>query len=270
MTKPTESGEGRVEDRGGHIRAVRADNPGPLTLSGTQTYVIGSGPVVVLDPGPRVEAHLARVDEAVGDRAVAAVCLTHAHADHAASAPAAAARWGPLRASAETLRRLSLDGQPLQDGEEISLGEVRLRALAAPGHSGDHTCYLALPARDLFTGDLVLGEGSSIIVHPDGSVAACLTSLARLHALRPARLMPGHGPVVADASARLEAYRVHRLERARHVLEAVRDGADSLDAIRRRVYIELPETHHRAAELSILAYLAYLRAQGHEVPGLDP
>ena len=260
----------RVVRHGTDVPAVRADNPGPLTLTGTQTYVIGTGPLIVLDPGPLEEEHIARVDAVVGGRSVAAVCLTHAHADHAAAAAVAAGRWGGLRASSATLDRIGRDGRAgraLADGEVIALGGgLRLRVLATPGHSADHLCYLLEPSRILFTGDLVLGEGSSMIVHPDGSVGAWLASVARLASLRPARLLPGHGPAVADAEGRLAAIRAHRLERVARVRAALASGADTLAGIRKAVYGELPGSHHRAAHLTIRAYLTHLREGGVPVP----
>lgn len=248
-----------VSRRGPSVTAVRADNPGPLTLTGTQTYVIGTGPLIILDPGPRDEAHLARVDEVIAGRPVAAVCLTHAHSDHAASAAEAAARWGELRASSDTLDRVGSPGRALADDEALEPGEgFRLRALPTPGHSADHLCYLLEPSRTLFTGDLVLGEGSTMIVHPDGSVEACLASLARLAALRPERLLPGHGPPVEDAIACLEECRAHRLRRVASVRRAVEAGARTPARIRAAVYGELPASHRAAADLTIRAYLAFL------------
>ncbi len=256
-----------VARRGAHVTAIRADNPGALTLTGTQTYVIGAEPLVVLDPGPRDEAHLGRVEAVVGGRRVAAVCLTHAHADHAAAAAEASRRWGALRGSAVTLGRLGRGGRPLADDEAVALGgDLRLRALATPGHSADHLCYLLEPEGILFTGDLVLGEGSSMIVHPDGSVSAWLASLARLAALRPTRLLPGHGPAVDDAWARLEACRAHRLDRVALVRAALGSGARTLEQIRAAVYGDLPAPRHRAAQLTIRAYLSYLEEAGEKPP----
>ena len=256
-----------IIEHGDGIVAVRADNPGALTLTGTQTYVIGNGRVVILDPGPLDEMHLERVDHVVAGRCVEAVCLTHAHWDHTAAAAVSADRWGTLRGSADTLKRLKLNGVPLVNDEVISLDEgFALRILATPGHSGDHLCYLVESTRDLFTGDLVLGEGSSLIAHPDGSVRAYLISLDKLAALQPSRLIPGHGPVVNAAAKKLEASRVHRLERAKQVLRAVEGGADTLEDIRDAVYCDLPGSYHAAAQLSIRAYLAYLAEEGHEVP----
>ncbi len=249
------------------LTSVRADNPSALTLTGTQTYVIGRERVVILDPGPLDIEHLDRVDAAVNGRPVAAVCLTHSHRDHSAAAAAAAERWGTLRASDETLRRVGVGGVTIADGEEIELhADSRLLAVATPGHSSDHLCYLVPGSRDLFSGDLVLGEGSTIIVHPDGSVHAYLTSLARLVSLRPRRLLPGHGPVVKNALNRLDACRIHRLERTKHVRRSVEAGATTVEEIREAVYWDLPSSHHAAAELSIRAYLAYLRQEGHELP----
>lgn len=252
-------GPAHVVRHGFGITAVRADNPGPLTLTGTQTYVIGTGPLIVLDPGPQDEAHFGRVDDVIAGRPVAAVCLTHAHADHAASAAAAAGRWGELRASAATLDLVELAGRALAEDEAMAPGKgLRLRAIPTPGHSADHVCYLLEPSRTLFTGDLVLGEGSTMIAHPDGSVEAYLASLARLAALRPERLLPGHGAPVEDALARLEECRTHRLERVASVRRALQAGARTPERIRSAVYGDLPASHHAAADLTIRAYLAFL------------
>lgn len=224
---------------------------------------------MVLDPGPALEGQVARLAAALADAEVEAICVTHAHPDHAGCAVEAAERLGaPVAAGAETLRRLGAEGRRLRDGDELAVdGDAsRLQALATPGHSGDHFSYLWLPERALFTGDLVLGTGSSLVAHPDGSVGAYLASLARLASVRPRRILPGHGPPVDEPTARLEAYRRHRLEREEQILEAVRAGAEDPDAIRARVYGRLPESLARAARLSILAHLRHLTETGHDLP----
>jgi len=256
-----------IKNLGHGITAVRADNSGPLTLTGTQTYVIGNERIVILDPGPADQTHLDRIQHVVEGRTVEAVCLTHAHSDHSAAAGLATHRWGPLRASAETLERLNLQGVPLVDEETIALSkEFTLHALNSPGHSGDHLSYFVESTRDLFTGDLVLGEGSTMIAAPDGSVRAYLQSLAKLLALQPGRLIPGHGPVVDAASERIEESRVHRLKRIEQVIMALQEGADSVESIRQAIYSDLPLSHHVAANLTIRAYLEYLAEEGHKLP----
>lgn len=255
------------------VVAVVAENPGPLTLDGTRTYVIGASHPVVLDPGPLDAPHLDRIEAALARRRAVAVCLTHAHADHAEAASAAAKRWrAGVRASAATLDRLGLDGEPLADGEAlpgVDDASGPFIALATPGHSGDHLCFFRETARDLFTGDLVLGEGSSMVAHPDGSVSAYLESLARLAGLEPARLLPGHGPPVEDAVAKLDAYAEHRLARTEQVRQALADGVRSFAGLRSAVYGELPAGVRRAADLSLLAHLEHLRELGLEVPRLE-
>ncbi len=264
---PSRGGARIVRDPGRAVVCVVADNPGPLTLDGTRTYVVGSRAPVILDPGPEDDRHLAAIGRVVAGRPVRAVCLTHSHPDHAAAARAAQ-RWGPIHASAAALSRLGIvGGVPLADGDELDLdGGRRLRALETPGHSGDHLCFLDLPSRGLFTGDLVLGSGSSMVAFPDGSVSAYLASLARLVSLRPTRLFPGHGDPVDDAVGRLEAYRRHRLERSAQVREALRRGASSAGEVLAAVYGPLPAGVKKAAELSTLAHLQHLREMGELLP----
>jgi hydroxyacylglutathione hydrolase len=250
-----------------------APNPGPLTLDGTRTYVVGAERVAVIDPGPARAAHLDAVVAAVAGRAVEAVLLTHAHPDHAAGAAAVAERLGaPVAASALALGRAGLEGRVLHDGEEVRLapGEGALVAVATPGHSRDHLAFWKRPERWLFTGDLVLGEGSSAVLHPDGRVGEYLASLRRLEALRPSRLFPGHGPPVDAAEARLRAYREHRRERERQVEAAIAAGAATPAEIREKVYGSLPPGLARAAEASVSAHLYHLRSRGVAAPEPGP
>lgn len=265
--------ERRRLDLAPDLTVLRADNPGPMTLDGTRSYLLGRELLVIVDPGPDRPGQLEALAEVVDGRDVAFVLLTHAHADHAGAADGAARRFGAeLRASADTLSRLGpgIEGRALDDGEVLAAEPgSSLTTIHAPGHAADHVCYLAEPGRRLFTGDLVLGEGSSAILHPDGRVADCLASLARLIALRPRMLLPGHGPAVADAMSRLEGYRRHRMERERQVLAAIEGGAQTVPAIRETVYGPLPPGLTRAADASVAAHLAALDERGETVPAYD-
>ncbi len=270
MSESPGSGAGR--ELAPDLVVVRSNNPGPMTLDGTRSYLLGKARVAIVDPGPDDPAGLAVLEEAVARREVAALLLTHAHADHAGSAARVAERFGvPVSGSPATLKRLGLPGRDLPDGATVEIEPGRdLHVLHAPGHSADHVCFLSEPGRRLFTGDLVLGEGSSAILYPDGRVADCLASLSRLIALRPRVLLPGHGdpvgPPASEAERKLVEYRRHRLDRERQVEEAVRNGVRTVPEIRRAVYGTLPEGLEWAADASVAAHLAALAARGVSVP----
>ncbi len=252
-----------------------SSNPGPLTLDGTRCYAVGDRRLVLIDPGPGIGGQIERLEKLVADRPVEAICLTHAHSDHSGIAEQAARRFSaPLAASAETLRRRGLPGRVLDEGEGLAVdgGKYQLRAIPTPGHSADHVAYLLEPDRAVFTGDLVLGTGSSAILHPDGEVGACLASFSRVLSLRPGRLYPGHGPPADDGEARLRHYRDHRIERHAQVAAAVHAGARTVEDLRHLVYGALVRSLERAADASIRAHVVHMRAQGDDVPtiaGLD-
>lgn len=252
-------------DAGPRVTALLAPNPGPMTLDGTNTWVLGdarSDEVVVVDPGPLDEAHLQAVlDHTAGLGArVALTLLTHHHADHTEAAQRWAAITGaPVRGAGR--------GEPLRDGEHLEVGGVRLTVLATPGHTSDSVSF-HLPDDDvLLTGDMVLGRGTSVVTHPDGDVGAYLDSLDRMAGLGVAVIAPGHGPVVDDPAALLAYYRDHRLERLRQVQAALDDGAADagdedavVEAVVQRVYADVPRDVWPAARQTVKAQLAYLRA----------
>lgn len=252
-----------------YVQLVRAPNPGPMTLDGTNTWLVGDptlGPPLVVDPGPAIETHLAAVLAAAGGR-LAGIVLTHRHLDHSESAADLARRADcGVRALDPQLR---IGADDLEDGRPIEVGGVTLTPYATPGHTSD-SCSLLLrgPAGAwLLTGDTVLGRGTSVITHPDGNLGAYLTSLDRLQRLvaeeAVVALLPGHGPLVDEPAVWLTSYQRHRherLEQVRTALEALAAegvGAD-VAQLADRVYAGLDPAVRPAVEQSIQAQLVYL------------
>lgn len=250
----------------GALNVVRAPNPGPLTLDGTCTYVVGGREVIVIDPGPADPAHLDAVLRAIPSKArVVGVAITHAHADHAeAAAPLAERLSVDILASQATAEKLGLGRlRMLEEGSTIEFDDGdALSTLSTPGHSADHLCFLWREAKALFCGDLVLGAGSAMIAPPDGDMAAYLDTLRRLRSLHLLVLYPGHGPPVEDPAAKIDEYVAHRLEREAQILDALRAGAVTIPEIRERVYGPLERALAYGAEANIEAHLTKLLAEG--------
>jgi glyoxylase-like metal-dependent hydrolase (beta-lactamase superfamily II) len=235
---------------------VRAPNPSPMTLDGTNTYVVGGW---VVDPGPDDPVHLDRVADAVtagvGDHALsetlAGIVLTHDHADHAAAAPALSARAGGVEVRCPG------------DGEEVG----PFHAVATPGHARDHVCLLF--GRILFTGDTVLGAGSVFIAPGEGSLSAYLDSLRRLRVLELEALCPGHGPFVWHPHEKLDEYLEHRLDRERRLLDALAAGARTREAMLDAAWSEVPDKLRAPAALTLEAHLEKLAEEGRLPAGVE-
>jgi glyoxylase-like metal-dependent hydrolase (beta-lactamase superfamily II) len=235
------------------IVRVRAPNPSPLTLEGTNTYVVERW---VVDPGPDDPGHLDRVLDTVstgvpGERALEGIVVTHGHPDHAAGADELARRAG---------------GAPVvrpEGAERVGPFE----AIATPGHSPDHVCLLL--GGVLFTGDTVLGEGSVFIGPGEGSLAAYLDSLRRLLELELDVLCPGHGPFVWRPRERIEEQLAHRLERERRLLEALTGGARTTDELLDVAWSDAPAALRPAAALTLAAHLDKLAAEGRLPDGVE-
>ena len=257
---------GQITDR---ALCVLCPNPSPMTLDGTNTWVLlepGSSDAVVIDPGPLHEGHLQAVVGAVaslGARVVQTI-LTHGHADHAEGA----GRFAELTRA--PTRAVGRGHDDLSDGDVVTAGGLELRVVATPGHTSDSLSF-ALPAdRALLTGDTVLGRGTTVVAHPDGELAAYLASLERIAHLtgdgEVTAILPGHGPVVPDAAAMVAFYQTHRAERLEQVRQALADGAggapDVVQAVVERVYAEVPRAVWPAAAMSVAAQLDYLSARG--------
>ncbi|HEY2763559.1 MAG TPA: MBL fold metallo-hydrolase [Pseudonocardiaceae bacterium] len=255
-----------------------ADNPSPMTLEGTNTWVLrgpGSPSCVVVDPGPDEEVHLRRVAE---HGPVAQVLLTHGHPDHAAGARRFAALAGaPVRAL-DPGHRLGTEG--LAGGDVVATAGLEIRVLATPGHTADSLCFLiggddggddpdGAVAGAVITGDTVLGRGTAVVAHPDGRLGEYLASLRGLAELPPGiTVLPGHGPELPDAAEVARAYLRHRMQRleqvsaARARLRARRDREPEAREIVRLVYAEVDPALWPAADASVVAQLEYLRQRG--------
>ena len=235
------------------VSRVVAPNPGPYTGPGTNTWIVGAGPVVVvIDPGPDEDEHLAALNKRLSGKTVGVVLVTHGHPDHLPLAELFARRFQA------TVQRYP----ELADGDIVRAGTLNITALHTPGHSADHLCFLIAEDRAIFTGDLVLGQGSSMVTYPEGDVAAYLRSLDRLEALQPRILFPGHWDPVTEAAAKIAEYKKHRLEREAQIVAEVRRGGGTAAELTRRVYGELDDKLMVAAEMTLRAHLRKLVDDG--------
>jgi len=208
--------------------------------------------VVVIDPGPDDEAHLAALHKRLSGKTVGVVLVTHGHPDHLPLAARFASQF-----QASVLRHPELN-----DGDIVRAGTLNLTALYTPGHSADHLCFLIAEDGAIFTGDLILGHGSSMVTYPEGDVAAYLRSLDRLAAMQPRILFPGHWDPVTDAMGKIDEYRRHRLAREAQILAEVQRGGGTAAELTRRVYGELDEKLAVAAEMTLRAHLRKLVEDG--------
>lgn len=240
------------------VARIRADNPGPLTLDGTNTWVAGRSPCFVVDPGPALDDHLDAVAAEVAARGGAAViALTHGHHDHSDGVPGLVERLG---GDVEVVAAAFPGTRPPSAGDPFSV-------VPTPGHAEDH---LAFVWEDVaFCGDAVLGQGSVFIAPGPGSLSGYLEALGRLRALSLSQLLCGHGPVVEDPAAKLEEYVAHRLDRERRLVAALDDGLRGLDEILDRVWSDVPEALRPAAAVTLLAHLDRLEEQGRDVSGVE-
>jgi glyoxylase-like metal-dependent hydrolase (beta-lactamase superfamily II) len=238
-----------------NIRSITAPNPGAFTLDGTRTYLIGD--TAVLDPGPAIDSHVTAIREAMPG--LQTILITHRHADHApAAVPLKAATGARIVAPPGVLDTVD---QRVTGGETLVIDGVGVEVIATPGHTNEHVCYLTAEG-DLFTGDTILGTGTTAIFPPDGHMGDYLRSLETLRARKPKRIYPAHGPVRDDAVALIEEYIAHRLQRERQVLDAIVAGVLTIPDLRARIYPDLDARLHRAAEIQLSAHLIKLVEEG--------
>lgn len=250
-------------------RCVLAPNPSAMTLDGTNTWIVaepGSGLAVVIDPGPLDEGHLRNViatAERAGTR-IGLTLLTHGHADHAEGA----ARFAELtRTHVRALDpALRLGDEGLAADDVITTGGLELRVVPTPGHTADSLSFHLPADRAVLTGDTVIGRGTTMVSHPDGRLGDYLDSLRLLRSLTVddgvATVLPGHGPVLADAQGAVDYYLVHRANRLAQVETAVEHGYRTAPEVVAHVYADVDRSLWPAAELSVRAQLEYLHEHG--------
>jgi glyoxylase-like metal-dependent hydrolase (beta-lactamase superfamily II) len=230
------------------VLLVRAANPSPYTLDGTNTWIVGRDPAWVIDPGPALPEHLDAVAAAVAERGGAGgIALTHDHPDHAEGLDALRERLGD-----PPVGRMP----PLRDGDAFG----PFTAYHVPGHAPDHLVFVAGGAA--FTGDAVLGAGSVFIAPGGGGLAEYLDGLRRLRELGLRTIHPGHGPEVADPAAKLDEYVAHRLERERRIVAALDAGVRGEDELVTAAWDDVPAGLELPARWTLQAHLEKLRAEG--------
>ncbi|WP_412098934.1 MBL fold metallo-hydrolase [Micromonospora sp. BRA006-A] len=242
----------------GWVTLLRAPNPGPMTLDGTNTWVLRAGPdapAVVVDPGPADEGHLAAI---AAQGRIGCVLITHGHADHTEGAPR-------LRELLDGVPVLAADpahtagGEPLTADTTIDVG-LDLRLLLTPGHTADSVCLVAAHDGEhvVLTGDTILGRGTTVVAHPDGHLGDYLSSLELLSAYRGIPALPGHGPALADCGVAADFYLAHRRARLDQVRAAVAAGATTAAEVVAVVYADVDRSLWWAAEWSVRAQLEHL------------
>ncbi len=243
----------RVELTEYGIAGIRAANPGPLTLTGTNSWIVGEGPAWLVDPGPALEEHVEALASELDRRGgLGGIALTHDHPDHAEAVPAMRERFpdAPLAAARGDVDVVLSEGSAFGP----------LEALQTPGHAPDHLAFVICEVG--LTGDAVLGAGSVLISPGPGALASYLDGLARLRRRNLAILCPGHGPVVRDPAAKLDEYVSHRLDRERRLIAALDAGKRTVDELLSEVWDDAPPALRPAAALTLAAHLDKLADEG--------
>lgn len=250
----------RVEVPGYEMIGIRADNPGPFTLSGTNSWIVGGNGAWLVDPGPALDEHVAALAAELQRRGgLAGIALTHDHADHAAAIPAVRERFPGAQLAAV---RGEVDVR-LVEGSRVG----PLEAVRIPGHAPDHVAFVT--GRVGLTGDAVLGEGSVFIAPDPGALAGYLDGLARLRGRDLAILCPGHGPVVSDVAVKLDEYVAHRLDRERRLLAALQAGKRGVRQLLDAVWDDVPEALRPAAAWTLASHLDKLADDGLLPAGVE-
>lgn len=248
------------------IGKFTANNPGIMTLQGTNQYVVGREGVIVIDVALSADSNLDGIIEqveAMGAKKIEKVLLTHIHSDHCGGALALRKRCG-AKLGIHRSRKGYLGGEDFQydDNDRISFGGGELHVLHTPGHESGHCCFYEGGDRVLFSGDNILGYGTAVIHPPDGNMTDYLQSLERLLGFDISLILPGHGPMIGKPEAKIREYIKHRMEREQQVLAALRAGHRTIGDITQLIYKDMSAALQRVAEFSVQAHLEKLMRDG--------
>jgi glyoxylase-like metal-dependent hydrolase (beta-lactamase superfamily II) len=267
---------GRLEAVAPGIRRIVAKNPGPFTYKGTGTYVVGEGEVAVIDPGPDLAEHVDALLASLAGEAVTHILVTHTHHDHSPAAKTVKAAtgaptygFGPHAGGRRGEQGSEAGGDwdfipdiTVHDGDEIAGGNWRFEAVHTPGHTSNHLCFALPDAGILFSGDHVMGWSTSVVAPPDGNMAAYMASLDKLLQRRDSVYWPTHGPQITEPERHVRAFAAHRREREAGIIECLKAGSETIDAIVLRLYAGLDPALRSAAGRSVLAHLIDLSDRG--------
>ena len=266
---------GLVEQVHPLVRRVLAGNPSPFTFTGTQTYIVGSGEVAVIDPGPDLADHVDAILSATSGERIAAILCTHTHRDHSPASRLLAAATGapiigcpPLALEDDGPRAdasFDFDYVPdrvLEDGESIASEGWTLRAVATPGHTSNHLCFALDEEKTLFTGDHVMGWSTTVVSPPDGDMTLYMRSLKDLLERDDRLYLPAHGPPVEKTHAHVRALLAHRRMREKQILAELGKGHDQIVRMVETMYRDVDPRLHPAAGRSVLAHLVDLERRG--------
>lgn len=262
------------------LARITAPNASPYTFTGTNTFLLGTERLALIDPGPEDESHLAAIDRALMGRKLEAILLTHTHRDHSASAARLARHYGvPLwfggqHRLSRPLRRFEfnpikrscdwdlLPDRTLTDGETVEAGDVTVTVHTTPGHCANHLAFGLGGTGILLTGDHVMGWNSTLVSVPDGSMADYFASLDKVMALPYRHYHPAHGGPIEDGPAHAAALKAHRQMRNEQLIGAVRNGAKTIGAVVKAIYPTQPAKIRLAARMTMMAHVEYLEERG--------
>jgi glyoxylase-like metal-dependent hydrolase (beta-lactamase superfamily II) len=257
------------------VQRLRAPNPGPMTLTGTNSYIVGQGrEYFVIDPGPDIESHVLALAKAVSQAGgqIKRILVTHGHPDHYPGALSLSRLTGALVAAhSNATFPHTLD---LADGQLVQADGATLTAIFTPGHAVDHLCFFLAEEKALFTGDNILGQGTTVVAPPKGNMADYLASLRLLDTLwsHAQVIYGGHGPEITNPSAKIKEYLAHRQARQQQLISALASGTSTIAQLVERIYQDVDRRLWPAAARQVLAYLIMLEREGQvkavEVAGL--